>query len=69
MKCVALPSRIHHHIMRYAHVTAADDKTPEGDAVTLALHPQFGIPGTEGLAQEWFLSDRVPGGGSGKFTL
>ena len=52
-----------------AHVTAADDKTPEGDAVTLALHPQFGIPGTEGLAQEWFLSDRVPGGGSGKFTL
>ena len=52
-----------------SHVTAADDKTPEGDAVTIALNPRFGVPGSEDMAQEWYLSDRVPGGGSGRFTL
>ncbi len=52
-----------------SHVTAADAKTPEGDSVTIALHPLFGVPGSEAQAQELYLSDRVPGGGSGKFTL
>ena len=52
-----------------AHVTAADAQTPEGDAVTIAVNPLFGVPGSEAQAQEWYLSDRVPGGGSGKFTL
>ncbi len=52
-----------------AHVTAADAQTPEGDAITIAVNPLFGIPGSEAQTQEWYLSDRVPGGGSGKFTL
>ena len=52
-----------------SHVTTADEKTPDGDSVTIALNPMFGVPGSEGHAQEWHLSDRVPGGGSGKFTL
>ena len=51
------------------HTTTADAKTPEGDSVTLALHPGNRVPGTEGQAEEWYLSDHTPGGGSGKYTL
>lgn len=51
------------------HTTEADDKSPFGDSITLALHPGNRVPGTDAQAQEWFISDRNPGGGSGKYTL
>ena len=51
------------------HMTEADDKSPLGDAITLALHPGNRVPGTDAQAQEWYISDRNPGGGSGKCTL
>ena len=51
------------------HTTAADAKTPEGDSITLALHPGNRVPGTDGQAEEWFISDHTPGGGSGRYTL
>ena len=52
-----------------SHETRADGDTPAGDSVTLAINPAPGVPGAEVRAQEWNLSDRVPGGGSGRFTL
>ena len=51
------------------HETKGDAESPLGDSITLALHPGNRVPGTEAQAQEWFLSDRNPGGGSGKCTL
>lgn len=51
------------------HETAAHEKTPLGDSITIALHPGNRVPGTDAQAGEWFLSDCSPGGGSGMYTL
>jgi hypothetical protein len=51
------------------HETKANDDAPLGDAITLALHPGNRVPGTDAQAEEWYISDRSPGGGSGKYTL
>lgn len=51
------------------HATKADASAAEGDALTVALHPGNRVPGTDAQAMELILSDRSPGGGSGKYTL
>ncbi len=51
------------------HAAQTGEKTLEGDALQIGLHPANRLPGTEGAAIEWYVSSASPGGGSGKYTV
>ena len=51
------------------HAAQTGEKTLEGDALQIGLHPANRIPGTEARAIEWHVSAASPGSGSGKHTV
>ena len=51
------------------HAAQTGEKTLEGDALQIGLHPANRIPGTENRAIEWHVSAASPGSGSGKHTV
>ena len=51
------------------HAARTGERTLEGDALQIGLHPANRIPGTEARAVEWHVSAATPGSGSGKHTV
>ena len=51
------------------HVVQTGEKTLDGDALQIGLHPASRIPGTDDRAIEWHVSAANPGGGSGRHTV
>ena len=51
------------------HAAQTGEKTLDGDALQIGLHPANRLPGAEGAAIEWHVSSASPGGGSGKHTV
>lgn len=51
------------------HAARTGERTLEGDALQIGLHPANRIPGTEARAVEWHVSAASPGSGSGKHTV
>ena len=57
------------HVRDDVHAAQTGEKTLDGDALQIGLHPATRIPGTENRAIEWHVSAASPGSGSGKHTV
>ena len=51
------------------HAAQTGEKTLEGDALQIGLHPANRLPGTDARAIEWHVSAASPGSGSGRHTV